>query len=182
MTTRRVEVSEELPSGERAARIRACFVDLLYDDTVARGEAYLRDDERERHLSFEPWAVSGWRRGGVIDPARALPASVVESLAHYDEHFSKRDIGGVALYRPLVDGQPSYAVVVTTDGDDGWVELFDADGTSAGFGRTWIELVAFVSHAALRRLATADRSEETYPPALAQRQSATIWHQYMAKR
>lgn len=39
--------------------------------------------------------------------------------------------------------QSLYVVYTTTDGDDGWVELYDKKGNALGFCRTFIELVEF---------------------------------------
>ena len=36
-----------------------------------------------------------------------------------------------------------YLIRVTTDGDDGWLELYDDDGKLLEYGRTYIEVIHF---------------------------------------
>lgn len=46
------------------------------------------------------------------------------------------DWGSVDIHRWELNGKPLYVVRTDTDGSDGWLELYDADGTALGYGRT----------------------------------------------
>jgi hypothetical protein len=47
-----------------------------------------------------------------------------------------RDNGGAYLYRWELSRRPFYLLRCTTDGSDGWLELYDGDGTPLGYART----------------------------------------------
>jgi hypothetical protein len=104
-------------------------------------------------------------------PQPALPASVQEAYDYYQHSVEDQDWGTVRLYRVPLAGQPVYVVRVTTDGDDGWLELFDAEGCALDVGRTYLELVAWGDRDLLR----AEVQDGTFPPALADRQTQTLW-------
>jgi hypothetical protein len=70
-----------------------------------------------------------------------------------------------------VGDQPVYAVRVTTDGDDGWLELYDERGTELGVGRTYVELIAWGDRATIR--AAVENGE--FPPELSDRDTRTLW-------
>ena len=61
------------------------------------------------------------------DVAR-LPASVRESYGYYYTNVEENDWGTARIYEHEFEGQTVYAVTVTTDGDDGYIETFDAAG------------------------------------------------------
>jgi hypothetical protein len=95
---------------------------------------------------------------------RHLPRSVQKAYAFYKEQVQDEDWGNVYLLQVPVEGVgPTYAVRVTTDGDDGWLEVFDAQGRNAGVGRTYLEWIAWGPAAAIR--AQVDTGE--YPARLA---------------
>src|SRR5439155_5569474 len=77
-----------------------------------------------------------------ISPHRAsdsdppLPQPVFEAYGFYDRGVMERDFGSVSVHRWQVDGADLYVVRCTTDGSDGWVELYDADGTPLAYART----------------------------------------------
>ena len=81
---------------------------------------------------------------------RAFPPSVHAAHDYYLNTVEKQDWGSVSLYKVPVGDQPIYAVRVTTDGDDGWLELYDAQGTELGVGRTYLELIAWGDRATIR--------------------------------
>ncbi|NJL73710.1 MAG: hypothetical protein HC892_00415 [Saprospiraceae bacterium] len=86
----------------------------------------------------------------LTDSATALPNTVREAVDYYYEHIEKRDIGVVRLYQLMLENSLVYLVRTTTDGDDGWIELFGATGEPFGTGRTYIEQVAWGETAELR--------------------------------
>ena len=93
----------------------------------------------------------------------------------YDYYLHQCDgWGSPHLWRidsPSIEGLPWYLVVVTTDGDDGWVEAYDNAGILLAAGRTYIELIHWGEREAIR--ANTDDSE--FPEELADRFKRTLW-------
>jgi hypothetical protein len=70
-----------------------------------------------------------------------LPASVRESYAYFYTNVEEQDWGSARIYEHELGGEKVYAVTVTTDGDDGYIEAFDAQGEpllsgTTGYGAT----------------------------------------------
>lgn len=114
--------------------------ELLIAYWTKKYEAYLKGEE----------SVEVFLEDALIDRALELPNMVRQAVDYYYEHIEKRDIGVVRLYQLTVEGSSVYLVRTTTDGDDGWIELFDATGEPFGTGRTYIEQVAWGENAELR--------------------------------
>ncbi|GAP97485.1 hypothetical protein [Leptolyngbya sp. NIES-2104] len=70
-----------------------------------------------------------------------VPQSVLEAYDYYLNQIS--DWGSVAVAQEKIQNQDIYAVTVSTDGDDGWAELFDTEGQELGAARTLCEKVAW---------------------------------------
>jgi hypothetical protein len=70
---------------------------------------------------------------------------VAAAHAHYKMHVQDQDWGSVRVYRVPTDGPVTYAVRVTTDGDDGYLEVYDEGGTLLVAGRTSVEAIAWGS-------------------------------------
>ena len=65
----------------------------------------------------------------------ALSDPVKEAWDYYFIHVEQADWGSVGLYKLLVDDADIYAIHTTTDGDDGWIEIYDLQGENLGMGR-----------------------------------------------
>ena len=107
-----------------------------------------------------------------------LPDSLQEALWFYQESVEQADWGSVWLYQmPIADNLPPHcafvAVETSTDGDDGWVELYLPTGEALGFGRTYLELVYWGEKVPNRRYV---RTGE-FPRQAAQRQQRTMFYQ-----
>ncbi|MFN8442394.1 MAG: hypothetical protein U0175_16585 [Caldilineaceae bacterium] len=101
----------------------------------------------------------------------ALPVAVQAAHRFYFELVEAADWGNVYLYAVEIAGNHTYAVRVTTDGDDGWLEVFDAQGHLLGAARTYLELIAWDEQDTIRQqVATGE-----YPIALADRDKRTLW-------
>lgn len=72
-----------------------------------------------------------------------LPHPVLEAYDYYSDQVEAADWGSVSIAQEKVQDQEIYAVTVNTDGDDGWAELFDAEGQKVGAARTLSERVAW---------------------------------------
>ncbi|MBW4592178.1 MAG: lamin tail domain-containing protein [Brasilonema angustatum HA4187-MV1] len=70
--------------------------------------------------------------GENTDKATA-PESVQSSYNFYYENVEKADYGSVRLYKMVINNTLTYAVHVTTDGDDGWLEIYGEFGEELGF-------------------------------------------------
>jgi hypothetical protein len=68
------------------------------------------------------------------DPAvmAGVPETVKQSLAYYTTNAEDNDWGTARLVKAQVDGEDAWAVITTTDGDDGYLEVFDAEGRELG--------------------------------------------------
>jgi hypothetical protein len=75
--------------------------------------------------------------GKLRDPAERakVPAAVLESCDFYHKNVLEEDFGNVQVFRVTVEGSPTFATVVTTDGGDGWLEVFDENGKVLGTAR-----------------------------------------------
>ena len=103
----------------------------------------------------------------------SIPEPVLTAVDFYFEHVERPDWGSARLYRVNSASlpRPLWIVWVRTDGDDGWVELFDASGLPVGVGRTYLELVAWGQADEIRAwVATSG-----YPESLKDRASRTLW-------
>ncbi|MBD1834790.1 hypothetical protein H6F61_19325 [Cyanobacteria bacterium FACHB-472] len=65
-----------------------------------------------------------------------LPKSFRESWGFYSENVGEADWGSVWAFGVTIEGQDTFAIRVTTDGSDGWLEVFDSQGGNLGAART----------------------------------------------
>lgn len=98
-----------------------------------------------------------------------LPAPVAQAQAYYDERVQQQDWGTVRSYRVAIEETLTYAIYVTTDGDDGWLEIYAADGTLLGAARTYIEVIGWADVGFIR----AQTEAKGFPPAMDR--TATLW-------
>lgn len=71
--------------------------------------------------------------------------AIKRSINFYLENVEYADVGCVNLFEISLKSCDSiFMVRVTTDGDDGWIELFDNAGNILELGRTYMELIGFV--------------------------------------
>ncbi|MBD2081822.1 hypothetical protein [Leptolyngbya sp. FACHB-17] len=80
----------------------------------------------------------------------SLPRSVLEAYDYYFDQVESADWGSVSVSKEKIQNQDIFAVNVSTDGDDGWAELFDAQGQNLGAARTLLEQVAWGEPQAIR--------------------------------
>jgi hypothetical protein len=89
-----------------------------------------------------------------------LPAPVRDAFQFYWDRFEKEDIGFVRAYEVTAGSKQTYAVRVKTDGDDGWLEIYDENGEFLAAGRTYIELVWWGPRDHIRSLIGKDMPAE----------------------
>jgi hypothetical protein len=154
---------------DRAETVRRAFEEALAAYWRRRGDAYLAGDELDEHFLEERW----------LHHAAPLPEVVAEARRFYFERFDATDSGTVSAVEITVDGRVAYAICTTTDGDDGWIEVFDEDGTALGAGRRYIELIDWGARDVIR----GTTSTGAFPASLKDRMSRTLWMGYLkAKR
>jgi hypothetical protein len=104
-------------------------------------------------------------------PNRAkLPQEVRDAYTHYKKAVEDEDLGSVQVYRVSTDGPVTYAVRVRTDGDDGYLEIYDESGDFLAAGRTYLEIVAWGTREWLRA-----QVGQAFPPEITDAPSRTLW-------
>ena len=106
-----------------------------------------------------------------VAPTSTLPTSVIHAYQFYVDAVEAADWGNVYLLQPRVQGRPFYLIYVTTDGDDGWLELYGRDGSFLGAARRYLELVAWGDRQTLRQQTATGE----FPAALQHRLADTLW-------
>jgi hypothetical protein len=130
-------------------------------------EMYLRDTE------LSPSASRLTR-----EDREQLPDAVREAYDFYWKHFEEADIGSARVYRVPAGKKEAFAVRVRTDGDDGYLEVYDEKGKFLAAGRTYIEVIAWGSRDWLRAQ-VAQPSE--LPPELQDADQRTLWGKPLPK-
>lgn len=94
--------------------------------------------------------------GNLRDPVERakIPRQVLEACDFYYRNVLENDWGNVRVFRIPVDGAPTFAVRVTSDGGDGWLEVFDERGGTLGTARTDCGLVQWRPRDEIRKHAT----------------------------
>lgn len=133
-----------------------------------RYRAYLRN--REPKSRYNELGRSATK----VDRAEhdQLPEEVRAAFAFYWQHFEETDLGGVGVYRFSVRRKVYFAIRVTTDGDDGYLEVYDKDGAFVAASRRYIEVTTWGSQEWLREQAIPPWK---LPPELYDAPQRTLW-------
>ena len=137
---------------------RTQYTDTLRTHWQTAHEAYLNDSDEPEF----PFAAAD-------RDDTDLPDAVKEAIRYYVEQIERNDIGSVQLYKYA----KAFIVSTSTDGDDGWVELYAKEGTALGYGRTFIEIVSWGEKDTIRKM-TMDSS---FPADMADRFERTLWRE-----
>jgi hypothetical protein len=88
------------------------------------------------------------------------------------EYYSDNVEGWPRLCKVPSSNGFSYAICETTDGDDGWLEIYDENGSLIACGRIYLELIGWVTIDEARGyVKTLD-----YPSILSDRRERTLWN------
>jgi hypothetical protein len=98
---------------------------------------------------------------------------VAAAVGFYRRELADRDLGSVRLLRLGVLGTPTYAIHAETDGDDGWLEVYDERGTLVGAARTYLEFMVWGDRSVIR----AQVGSGTLPAELQDAFRRSIWNQ-----
>lgn len=143
--------------------IRDWYVNRLREHYAARYRAYLSGGEG-------PDSSAELGDGATRPELASLPPAAQEAYQFYRRHFEETDLGSARQYLVPTSAGTTYAVRVRTDGDDGFLEVFDAAGRPLLAGRTYIEVVAWGDRDWLRAQAA---NPGDLPPAL--QNADTLW-------
>lgn len=115
----------------------------------------------QNQKSLRTWKLDMFQAG--VREKTAL--GVLKAYDYYYKNVEEKDWGTVRAYLMIVEGRSAYAVFTTTDGDDGWLEVFDIDGRSIGAARTDLDHVKWGPIEEVRKIDEAlaqNRSFEFY--------------------
>ena len=159
--------------GTSSEAVRDWYTNQLREHLVAsyraarafdRGEGDDPESVCPRDTELGPSATRAERAG--------LPQEVREAYEFYKGHFEDADIGSARDYVVSAGGKKTYAIRVRTDGDDGYLEIYDESGRFLAAGRTYLEVVAWGSRAWLRAQAAQPGG---LPPELQDAPQRTLW-------
>ncbi|HEY8226380.1 MAG TPA: hypothetical protein VIG25_13960 [Pyrinomonadaceae bacterium] len=141
------------------------FIENEYRELVeANAAAELEDRDSDKQFLDGKWI----RNLHIPENLIGLPNPVRES---HDFYKNCDDWGGAVILKIKVEGRDTYVVYVTTDGDDGWVEVFDEKGGILGAARTYIELIAWGPVDQVRGYTLT----QGFPEEFNERQTRTMW-------
>jgi hypothetical protein len=152
---------------ERKERVRKFYQDKIRDYYEIAYNAYLNNN----HLDERP--LYKYEIESLLDQSNRskVPKSVTDAFDFYYSKVEEKDLGSVWVYKVEVDGKATYAIRVSTDGDDGWLELFDQDGENLGSARTYIEIILWGEINEIR--SQAENWE--FPPEFENRKQLSLW-------
>jgi len=121
-------------------------------------------DETERLLLADSRPLSEYAMPPLSESENRLgmPDAMLTAYDYYHERIAAKDLGSVYGVTLLVGEQITFGIVVTTDGDDGWLEVYDIEGQPLGAARTYLDKVAWGDCQEMRTLV----STSALPPAL----------------
>jgi hypothetical protein len=98
-------------------------------------------DESERLLLLGTGPLADYVMPSLSEPENRLgmPEPMLSAYDYYHGHIVAKDLGSVYGVTLLVGEQITFAIVVTTDGSDGWLEVYDIEGQLLGAARTCLD-------------------------------------------
>ncbi|MDJ0800804.1 MAG: hypothetical protein QNJ51_29010 [Calothrix sp. MO_167.B12] len=79
-----------------------------------------------------------------------LPNNVKQAYKFYKENVEDADFGSARVHQISVDNVPVYAVIVVTDGDDGYLEIYSQTGEEIACGKHDYEVIVWSDKATTR--------------------------------
>lgn len=119
------------------------ITDVMYDTIMARDD-YRVPKEVITESLWESYGCAEYeipedidlRYVGIEEGIFQLPDSVEESYRFYHKNVTHEDWGNAYKFRITIEGQDTFIIRVTTDGSDGWLEVFDTKGNNLASART----------------------------------------------
>lgn len=97
------------------------------------------ESERLLLLGTGPLADYAMPSLGEAEYREGIPEAMLSAYDYYDEHIVGKDLGSAYGVTLLVGEQITFAIVVTTDGNDGRLEVYDIEGQLLGAARTYLD-------------------------------------------
>lgn len=122
-------------------------IDAVYQAYQAQLQQFYSDqstaDDAERLLLHGSTPLADYAMPSLSEPENreGMPEAMLSAYDYYREHIAAKDLGRVYGVTLLVGEQITFGVVVTTDGDDGWLEVYDIEGQQLGAARTCFDKV-----------------------------------------
>lgn len=107
------------------------------------------DDARKNSDGDRLFALELGTRVARVD-VNDLPNNVKEAYNFYKVNVEDADFGSAGVYQISVDAVPVYAVIVTTDGDDGYLEIYSQTGEEIACGQNDYEVIHWSDKATTR--------------------------------
>ncbi|NER38828.1 MAG: hypothetical protein F6J93_33550 [Oscillatoria sp. SIO1A7] len=119
-------------SESRVNKIRGAIEAQLLDYWQQLYNEYIEDGDADAEI---------WEEREI--EAEQLADKPQTAYQFYRETVEMEDWGSVRAYRTELEGEAIDIIYVVTDGDDGWLEAYDAQGNLIGAARRYIELLAW---------------------------------------
>lgn len=148
------------------AELERLYEELYRSHQQAAKEASLRGEDYEQYL-LEEYDLRVFQHPEMLEP---LPETIRIAYAPYAENLAY----WARLCKVPYEETYTFAICVTTDGDDGYLEIYSKEGTSISAGRTYLELIGWCSLDELRHLSRPDVL--AYPASLEGRMKQTLWN------
>ena len=108
-------------------------------------EAYLEECGYSLKTKFNLEDVHIFVNEMNLDLKPTYPENFVKSYRFYSQNVGEADFGSVWNFIVTIDRQRIFTTRVTTDGSDGWLEIYDAGGNNLGAARTDCNKIAWRS-------------------------------------
>jgi len=154
---------------EKNDLIRLHYEEIYENHVLKTYRAYISNEELDEDEELLGKCTLDFRR----DPEllENLPESVRTAYDYYHIHISEGDLGCVRLCQVPYENDVTYAIRVSTDGDDGWLEVYDHCGQIVGVGRTYIELIGWGRIDEIRDYV----HDFDFPASLSNKENKTLW-------
>jgi hypothetical protein len=110
---------------------------------------------------------------------RSLPGSMLDAVARLRSRYDESDCGTTRVLELEDEAGGFFAVRTTTDGDDGYLLLFDAGGQCEGGARTLLELCEWDTLDRTLALLRVPNVAASIPQALKARRGTSLWMEFL---
>lgn len=148
---------------QKEVPIKQQYSDFYLNYNQNRYQNYLDGEDSEGPVLAE-FDLDVHRHPGILSE---IPTPV--KIAY--EYFFNEVEGWTRLCKVPFGSNFSYAICVLTDGDDGWIEIYDSEGSLIASGRTYLELIGWGDFNEIRDFVTT----LDYPSSLCDRYEKTLW-------
>lgn len=155
---------------EEHSLIRQHYENLYNEYYTEQYRTYLKGEKYRKSL-FEGGKYLISYSLGKEKLLEGIPAAVTNGYNYYLKHICGRGLGGIGVYKLPCDGHDTYAIRVSTDGSDGWLEVYDRHGQEVGTARTYIDLIGWGNREEIRGYV----HNFEFPDSLNDKSKRTLW-------